>query len=125
MFAAFFAACGDAQDNANADPYDVLANDSLGVMEGIATSLAGVTDAASAEAAKGKIADIGKSMEAIKARMEALGEPDEAREKELEAKYKDRFEAAQKAMMGHMQRIMSNPEIAGALGEAMKVLGDL
>jgi hypothetical protein len=106
------ASCGDSHDKAM--------KDMVSGMNKLADTMEGITDKASAEAAKDKLKSLEEEMKAIKARMDKLGKPSGDAEKTLKEKYEKDLEAAMKRMMGAaMKAATAGPEVQ----EALKSIG--
>jgi len=112
--------CGDSHEKA--------AGDMVSLMNRLADTLDTVKDKASAEAAKDKLKAIGTEMKEMKARMDKLGKPSEAKEKELKEKYEKELTAATTRIMGASMKIAAaGPEAAEILKDVMndmKTLGE-
>ena len=101
------------------DDHESLARQSITLMSETVDVLDGVTDKASAEAAKPKLEAIVVKIEDIKKRMTALGEPDEATQEKLKKVLESEGKKITTMMMTLMKRFMTNPEILGVLQETM------
>jgi hypothetical protein len=106
------AGCSDSHDKVTADTLDIMAD-----MNDV---LDGVTDKASAEAAKPKLEAIGERMKDVKARADKLGEPSAEQQEQLKAKYEERMGKEMMRMFGNAMRVGTNPEIAVVLEDAMQ-----
>ena len=71
------------------DTFDSLTGAMVKELAKVADALASITDKKTAEAAKPKLVEIGKTMEGLQARMEKLGKPNAEEAKAIEKKYKD------------------------------------
>lgn len=99
---------------------EAAAAEALELMERFVTTLEGVKDEASANAAA-------KKLEPIVARMQELSKIDktmsEAEREKLEAKYKERGEALQKRMMQVMMKVMTDEKIGPVLAPVLEQMG--
>jgi len=110
--ALLFAACGG-------DPHEKAANDALDAMEEIVTTLEGVTDKASAEAARSKLEKLQVEMKATTEKAKALGDLPPEKAAELAEKMGARSQELMQRMMAAMMKIQSNPEAAAALDKTL------
>jgi len=102
------------------DPHEKVMVDMLDCMEEVTEVLAGVTDKASAEAAKPKLEAFGERMKGIQKDMEEVGEPDKEKEEALKEKYEKRMKEVMGKFMKEGMRIGMNPELGAVLKEAME-----
>lgn len=100
------------------DTHEKAAAESLTVMQDFTEVLAGVTDEASARAAKPELEKISKRMNEIQERMTKLGEPTAEQQQELE-KMKG-FEETMKKFMAEAMRVGMDPALGPILEDAMK-----
>ncbi|MEX2214390.1 MAG: hypothetical protein WD768_09700 [Phycisphaeraceae bacterium] len=105
--------------------HEAVAEESVSKFKELASVLEGVTDTASAKAAKPKIDAIVAELKAIGERSKALPEPDEATKKKIMEKMKTELTSAMMKMQEAMMKLATNPEAAKALGEAMEKMQDL
>lgn len=106
-----FAGCGDKHESA--------LDDSIDLREELAGILEGITDEASAKAASSKIEGWVADQKKLSERMESLDEPSAEEGKAMQEKYQGRMAAASARLHKQMQRLMMNPKLAPAIGEAM------
>lgn len=104
------------------DDHEAVTKDMLGVMTEFNQVMETVTDTKSAEAAVPKLTKIGKQMEAIQKRMDSLEDEPAETGDAIRAKYQQQIDTQATAMVGHIMRLESNPEIKAVLDEAMKDL---
>jgi hypothetical protein len=71
------------------DSFDSLTGAIIKQLGKVADTLASITDKKTAEAAKPKLSEVGKTIQDLQARLEKLGKPSEEEAKALEKKYKD------------------------------------
>ena len=107
------------------DPHEKAIVEMMECMEEMTEILAGVTDKASAEAAKPKLKAVNDRMTASKKNMDEIGKPDEAKEKMLKEKYEGRMKEMMPRMMKESMRVMMNPEFSAILADAMKGAGPM
>jgi hypothetical protein len=109
------AGCSDSHEKVMSDTVDVLSETNA--------TLEGVTDKASAEAAKPKLEALSERMQALEARGEKLGEPSAAETEALGKKYLPQMMKEGFQLMAAMQRINSNPELREVLGSSVEGFG--
>ena len=105
---ALVAACGG-------DPIE----ESMDIMEDMASVLEDIKDESSAKAAKPKLEKLAERMKAVQEEMNEDEMPPEERMEKLK-EYGERMEKVQKRLMKEMFRIASDPKLSAALDEAMK-----
>jgi hypothetical protein len=101
--------------------HESLAQEAIGKMNEMAGVLEGVTDEASAKAAKPKLQAIDASMKELKAKEEKLGKLSADEEKRLKEKYEPQMEEAMKKLIAQFGRLATDPKLASVLDEAMPV----
>ena len=106
------------------DNHQKVSEDLMGAMDKVADILGEVKDKASADAAAKKIEAMEDEFSGIAKRMKELGEPAKELADELEKKYAPKMKAAQEKMGKAIQGLMSNPEAAKAIGDAMMRIGE-
>lgn len=115
--AMLFTSCGKK------DTPDSVTDELLGEFDNLITALESVKDKESAEKAAKKIDTIGDDFLAIAKRLEALPEPSDAEKEKLDKKMDDAMESKQKKLGEAMKGLMSDPEAAKIIMEAMKGFG--
>lgn len=100
------------------DSHEALAKEGSNLMGQIATTLEGVTDVKSAEAAATKIKALAPKMESLKTRMDKLGEPSDAMQSKTDAMAGKEMARLQAAVMKHAM----NEDIMKVLGPALETL---
>lgn len=113
-----FSGCGKAATHKD------LANKMGNSMEEFADVISGISDKASAEAAKPKLQAIVKRLDEIVEQGKALPNPSSALEDEMNeiiAVGKGKMESA---MMQFQQKVLADPSIAMVLMDVMKEMGD-
>jgi hypothetical protein len=99
------------------DSHESLTAESMSTMKKLIAALDGVTDAATAKAAKPKLKSLMEEMEGLKARQAKLGMPAEADFKAIDEKYGTEMEELQKKMVGNMMRMAFDPAIRAELDD--------
>jgi hypothetical protein len=109
MLIACLTGCGDSHDS--------LMKEKLSTMKQWVATLEGITDEASAKAAKPKLKSLNEKMEKISEREGKLKPPTEAEKKAIEAKYdKEMKEVGQKLVVEGF-RIMVDPKLNAELND--------
>lgn len=111
-FAAGVSAC-------TGDPYDDLADRTESTMKKLTTTLEGIDDRASAEAARPELEKIVAEMKEIQADAEKLGEPPPEKKEELQKRLEEQGKALQSAMM----KLAFNAEVRPVLQDIFEDLG--
>lgn len=115
--AMLFASCGKK------DTPDSVTDELLNEFDNLITALESVEDKESAEKAAKKIDTIGDDFLAIAKRLDALPEPSDEEKEKLDKKMDDAMESKQKKLGEAMKGLMSDPEAAKIIMEAMKGFG--
>ncbi|BDS06345.1 hypothetical protein NT6N_13850 [Oceaniferula spumae] len=118
VLAMFFTSCGKK------DTPDSVTDELLTKFDELITTLESVKDKDSAEAAAKKIDTIGNDFQDIAKRLDALPEPSEEEKKALDEKMDKAMDAKQEKMGSAMKGVMSDPEAAKIIMEAMKGFGE-
>ena len=87
--------------------------------------LSNITDMQSAKAAKPKLETIGKELQNLKKRTDALPPPSAKEQQQIQAKYQTRMVNLMRNLMGTAMKLAMKPEIAEELKEPMKSLQGL
>jgi hypothetical protein len=103
-------ACGGC----GGDSPDKVANDSIGVMEEMATILEGVKDEASAKKANDKLRALGDKMKEIKARQDKLAMTAQQKA-EMQKKHEDKMRPVLERVIKEGMRISFDPNLKPAL----------
>ncbi len=101
------------------DTHESLGDETVALMKEALTILEGITDKASAEAAKPRLEALGAKGDDLEKRMSALGTPDAATQERMRQRMAKEMGETQGRLMTVMSRLMSDPEISAALGETM------
>jgi hypothetical protein len=96
------------------DSADKVADDTVSIMNEMATVMESVKDEASAKAANAKLRDLGERMKALKARQDKLALTPEQKI-EMEKKYKDKLEPVLQKLLGEAMRISFDPKLKPAM----------
>ena len=99
--------------------HESVTQETVDKMEEMVEVMKGIKDEASAKAARPKMEQIKKDMEAIKAKSQALGEPSADVKKKLAEKHKPQMEKLASEMMKEMMRIGFDPKIAPHIKDTM------
>ena len=105
----FFAGCGDS--------HEAVAEESVSVMKEMVATLEGITDAASARAAKSKLQSLAEKMKALEKRMAELGTPTEDQINAMEGSIGQEMEAVQTKLTEQMMRLAFDMEIQKELSD--------
>ncbi|MEM7201977.1 MAG: hypothetical protein AAF628_17045 [Planctomycetota bacterium] len=89
----------------------------LGVVDEIASVVEGISDKASAEAARPVLEQLGERMVELQNKAKALGKPDEATNADLESKRTN--DPRTKRLQAAMMRAFAKPEAAKVLSDVM------
>lgn len=111
FLAAWLTGCGDS--------HEAVADQTVAALNDLNEVLAGVTDKATADAAKPKIDAAAKQLGELKARAEALGQPSDSVEKDVESQYGVKAAAAVETLRQHILRISVDPMVRQAIGESL------
>jgi DNA anti-recombination protein RmuC len=95
------------KDKAPADKetHETYAEESLKALDHITDVLAPVKDKKSADEARAKLPELSKSLNELKEKASALGEPTKEQKAELDKKYKSRFETSLKKFRAEAVRV--------------------
>ncbi len=99
------------------DPHEAILEDMIATMTEMVDVLETVQDPASAEAAAPKLEALVTELNAIEARMEAIGDPDPAKEDALMAVYEEPMQDVFDGFMEQMMRLQMEPELFEPLAE--------
>lgn len=99
------------------DSHESIAAESTSLMKDLVAALEPITDGPTAKAAKPKIVEIVKKMNALKERQAKLGTPTEADLKAMIDKHGAAMEDLQKKMNTVMMRVQFNPAIQAELND--------
>jgi len=102
------------------DSHESLAKEGFDLTDEMVKTLEGVTDRASAEAAKPKLEKLVAKHKDLQKRMEALPKADAAAQKALEEKYQARAEELTNKMESVGKSLMMNAEVREVLGDTME-----
>jgi hypothetical protein len=103
----------------NKPTHDSLMQDAIAKMKELNTVLAGITDEASANAAKPKLQAIDADMKKIKDQDDKLPKMTADEKKALETKYAKDMEAVSGDLFGNLMRIGMDPKLGPILKDAM------
>ena len=117
------AGCGDSADAATT--HEGVARQIAGTIEEMVEVLDGVTDEATAEAAKAKMEDFGARFKALAERVEELGEPDPATVERLNAEMESTMQKLTARMQDLAAKAMSNPHVRDVLEALGSVMADM
>jgi PBP1b-binding outer membrane lipoprotein LpoB len=108
------------------DSREAIMEEMLDQFDAITASMKKITDKESAAAQAPKLEAIAAEMKALKERAEKIGKPDDAQDKALQEKYKERMETSMKAMMSEMMRVaMLGPDVQKELDVLEKAMKDM
>jgi len=94
-------------------------------LEEFNTVLAGVSDVESAKAVQPQLEAIGKDLQSLKKRADALPPPTSEEQKELLEKYQPRLVALMQKLLGTSMKLALKPGVADELKEPMQSLQKL
>ncbi len=108
------------------DSREAIMEEMLDQFDAITASMKKITDKQSATAQAPKLEAIAAEMKALKARADKIGKPDDAEDKALQEKYKERMETSMKGMMSEMMRVaMLGPDVQKELDVLEKAMKDM
>ena len=111
------AGCGDSRST--------ITEEMITKLEEFNTVLAGVSDVESAKAVQPQLEAIGKDLQSLKKRADALPPPTSAEQKELLEKYQPRLVALMQKLIGTSMKLALKPGVADELKEPMQSLQKL
>jgi len=102
------------------DTHESVTTEAIGCMTELAALLDGVTDKASALAAKPNLEALTAKMKDLAARTESLGEPDAETKQQLEQRFQEAM--ADTSLMQSLMRLATVPEALEVLDDVMQQL---
>jgi PHP family Zn ribbon phosphoesterase len=99
--------------------HDSVMRESIDKMKEMVDIFKGITDEASANAAKPKLKKLGEEMKAIKAKADKLGKPTAEQQTALKAKYEPEMKQLTADMFGHVMRVGMDPKLGPIIKDAM------
>lgn len=109
-------------NSCNKPSHDSLMEDAAANLEHAAEILEGVDDAESARAAVPELRKISADMKEWKEQVDEIGDPSEAKKKELQKKYGDRMSGAMRKLAMASLALAKHPDAAKILEESMMEL---
>ncbi|HEX9793040.1 MAG TPA: hypothetical protein VGC54_03575 [Planctomycetota bacterium] len=102
------------------DTNESIAKENVSLMSEFVGTLEGITDKASAEAAKGELDSLVEKLNELKARMVKMGEPSAAEKAKLMAD--SDMAAVQLKLQSQMMRLMADREVGAVLADSFSSL---
>ncbi len=102
--------------------HEALVGELITSMEQMVPLLKSAVDVPSTKAAAPKLAEIGKTVQAIKTRGKELGDPHAEMDEKLQTVYMPRILPLMQAIDGELKRINANPELRPLLADVLPSL---
>jgi hypothetical protein len=99
--------------------HESVLKDSIAKLKEVATILEGVTDEASAQAAKPKLQAISTQLKELKTKMDQLPKPSADEEKRLKEKYEPQMKEMMPKLMAQMMRVAMDPKLGPIIKDSL------